>query len=242
MLVSFVRRSFGGLKSECPRFGALAFCVFLLGCASTGGWHQRLTVNVMTPDGLVSGESVMGVEFRVPPEALANSGVFNFSTDEFGEAVVVDLGDGRYLFALLHGSPDGLAGQLREAYIDIYDAHAASGYGRYIRKVKADGTARVLPKHAYPMLVAFKDLSVPESVVEVPPDDLESVFGAGYSIVSMTLEITWDPITTGRVVSVLPWLPKLNRSFTNVEGAATISASSPPIDFVSRRDFIRNKP
>jgi len=239
LLVSFVRRFFGGLKTECLRFAALASCVLLLSCASTGGWHQRLTVTVMTPEGPVSGESVMGVEFRDPPDRLA--AIDNFTTDGYGEAVVVDLGDGRYLFALLHGSPDGLAGQLREAYRDIYDAHRASGYGRYIRKVKADGTARVLPEHAYPMLVAFKDLSVPESVVEVPPDDLESVFGAGYSIESMTLEITRDPITTGRVVSVLPWLPKLDRAFTNVEGAAMISASSPPIDFVSRRDFIRNK-
>ena len=230
-----------GLKVALTRFSAAVFCLSLLaGCASTGGWHQRLTVNVMTPDGLVSGESVMGVDFRNPPESLA--AIDNFTTDEYGEAVVVDLGDGTYLFALLTGSPDGLSGQLREAYRDIYDAHHTAGFGRYIRKVKADGAPRVLPGHAYPMLVAFGDLSVPESVFEVPPGDLESVFGAGYSIESMMLEITWEPLTTGRVVSVLPWLPKLNRSFTNVEGAAMISASSPPIDFVSRKNFIRNKP
>jgi hypothetical protein len=57
----------------------------------------------------------------------------------------------------------------------------------------------------------------------------------------MTIEITRAPLTTGRVVSLLPWLPKLNRAFTNVEGAAMISASSPPIDFVSRKNFIMNK-
>jgi hypothetical protein len=229
------------LKGAWPRFGLAVILVsFLAGCASTGGWHQRLTVNVMTPEGLVSGASVMGVEFRDPPDSLA--AIDNFSTDGVGEAVVVDLGDGTYLFALLTGSPDGLSGQLREAYRDIYDAHKPSGYGRYIRKVKADGTARVLPKHAYPMLVAFGDLSVPESVVEVPPDDLESVFGAGYWLENMTLEITRDPLTTGRVVSVLPWLPELTRAFTNTEGDTMISGSSPPIDFVSRRDFIRNKP
>lgn len=206
LLVSFVRRFFCGLKTECLRFAAFGSCVLLLGCASTGSWHQRLTVKVMTPEGPVSGESVMGVEFRVPPEALANSGVFNFSTDEYGEAVVVDLGDGRYLFALLDGSPDGLAGQLREAYRDIYDAHRASGYGRYIRKVKADGTVRVLPKHAWPMLVSFEDVTDPASVFEVDPDDLEAVFGEGYAVERLTVEVTDQPVTEGAVEAVLGWL------------------------------------
>jgi len=238
LLVSFVRRFFCGLKTECLRFAALASCVLLLGCASTGSWHQRLTVTVMTPEGPVSGESVMGVEFRDPPDSLAV--IDNFTTDGYGEAVVVDLGDGRYLFALLHGSPDGLAGQLREAYRDIYDAHRASGYGRYIRKVKADGTVRVLPEHAYPMLVAFKDLSVPESVVEVPPDDLESVFGAGYALDNMTIEITRAPLTMGRVVSVLPWLPSRDKNLRPSD--AKFSEDVLPVETIGRPSFIRNKP
>ncbi|WP_294621093.1 hypothetical protein, partial [uncultured Roseovarius sp.] len=200
--------------------------------------HQRLTVTVMTPEGPVSGESVMGVEFRDPPDSLAV--IDNFTTDGYGEAVVVDLGDGRYLFALLHGSPDGLAGQLREAYRDIYDAHRASGYGRYIRKVKADGTVRVLPEHAYPMLVAFKDLSVPESVVEVPPDDLESVFGAGYALDNMTIEITRAPLTMGRVVSVLPWLPSRDKNLRPSD--AKFSEDVLPVETIGRPSFIRNKP
>jgi hypothetical protein len=133
-----------------------------------------------------------------------------------------------------------LAGQLREAYRDIYDAHRASGYGRYIRKVKADGTVRVLPKHAYPMLVAFKDLSVPESVVEVPPDDLESVFGVGYALDNMTIEITRAPLTTGRVVSVLPWLPSRDKNLRPSD--AKFSEDVLPVETIGRPSFIRNKP
>jgi len=232
------------MSFKLARFGVLAAYVTLLGsCADTGSWHQRLTIYVMTPTGIVSGESVMRVEFREPANSLAAAGIENFSTQEFGEAVVVDLGDGRYLFALLPGfRPDayGPVGQLQEAYSDAYDAHRRSGYGRFIDAVKtAGGGARPLPAVAYPMLVAFGDLDISGSVFEVTPDDLEAAFGVGYSLERMTVEITKDRITTGQVTSLLPWLPGHDENFRPSE--AEYSKDVLPIERVSRFNFIRKK-
>ena len=56
------------------------------------------------------------------------------------------------------------------------------------------------------MLVTFDDISKPETVRRVNPADLAAVFGEGVRLKAVTLEITEEAVTEGRVVPVLPWL------------------------------------
>ena len=73
----------------------------LSGCLGETVWHRRLTVTVNTPQGPVSGFSVQretlaeGGGWWAPPEARGASRALS------GEAVVVEVAPGRYLFALL---------------------------------------------------------------------------------------------------------------------------------------------
>ena len=56
------------------------------------------------------------------------------------------------------------------------------------------------------MLVTFNDITNPTTVRRVDPYDLASVFGPGYVLKAITLEITDEKVTEGRVESVLAWL------------------------------------
>lgn len=66
----------------------------------TYSWHQKLTLVIMTPDGVKTGASVVEMWVEDGPSLGQIPGI---SSGLRGEATVVDLGDGRYLFALLKG-------------------------------------------------------------------------------------------------------------------------------------------
>jgi hypothetical protein len=55
------------------------------------------------------------------------------------------------------------------------------------------------------MLVTFKDINDPRSVVQVRPDDLEAAFGPGVRLGRVTIEATRHAVTTGieKIVPVL---------------------------------------
>ena len=54
-----------------------------------------------------------------------------------------------------------------------------------------------------PLLVTFSDINDPSSVKKVDPYDLESHFGAGVKLKRITLEITDESVSEGRVEKVL---------------------------------------
>ena len=74
-----------------------AGCLLLTGCGKQWSWHEKIVVEVATPDGVVSGSSVIRRSLThqdssfAPPEARGAS--LNLS----GEAVVVEVAPGRYL-------------------------------------------------------------------------------------------------------------------------------------------------
>ena len=171
-------------------------------------WRQKMTVTVDTPNGPVSGASVM--TFRLsdqrsafnPPEARGVS--FNLS----GEAVVVQVAPGRYLFALLKGVPS-LAERLYPKMDTIESAKLMD------KGVVSPATEVTLLSSEYPLLVTFDDINDPASVKRVDPANLEATFGPGYRLNGITLSLTKEPVTKGKVEEVLGWLspypePKLS--------------------------------
>ena len=148
----------------------------------TVSWHQRLTLIVQTPSGEVRGSAVTAVTntlrrgLLVPPEAG------NIVPSYRGEAVVVEVLPGRYLFALFKGVlPDG------DAPFWVYSAYDLEGPTDLSEKTYAKKMARVkrqpfdspvpLPPVAYPLMVTFDDITKPETVRRVDPDDLDAAFG-----------------------------------------------------------------
>lgn len=170
----------------------------LAGCwPKSYSWHQKLTVTVVTPSGEVSGSSVIYEKVLLGQMPAMASGI---SYTIKGEATVVEVAPGKYLFALLSGlKTEALAATV---FRDDPNEEAPITFDRImsIREVKS------VPSDMYPMLVTFTDINDPKSVKEVKPGKLAEVFGAGYALKSVTVEITDEVVSKGLNSAVLPWL------------------------------------
>jgi hypothetical protein len=191
--------------------GVLALVSFVAfrGCfggASTS-WNQRLTLVIETPQGEVRGSAVTKVTNTDSSGALVLPEARGVRGRVTGEAVVVEVAPGQYLFARLSGSGEDKRDASHWVY-PAYDPSAAGSYGAAMMKVQSQrfDTPVPLPPEGWPMLVTFDDITKPDTVRRVDPEDLAEVFGEGVRLKAVTLEITEDAVTVGRVVPVLPWL------------------------------------
>lgn len=178
----------------------------LLGCTGDSySWRQKLTLTVETPEGEKSASSVTAVSWRA--NKLFRDGAA-FQATYKGEAVVLDLGGGRYLFALLSDSqrPEYIA-QLAPS---IFEQRAGLKWGPDVFNAVEKSKDRFdVPSSLQPMLVTFANIGDPASVNRVNPSSLGANFGAGYRLKSITLQVTDEAVTLGRVESVLRWLKKV---------------------------------
>ncbi|MDH6269855.1 hypothetical protein M2360_005287 [Rhizobium sp. SG_E_25_P2] len=205
---------------------AISLLSALSGCAKHLEWRQKISVMVQTPDGPKAASSVVSALMTntlgmwVPPEG---KGVTYKIT---GEAAVLELAPGKYLFALLN-LPSAPSVFLPDAPREEAIAQIPSMIGQ----------TRSLRPDQYPLLVTFADINDPASVRRVDPQNLAASFGAGYRLEAMTMTITDEPVTEGKVEAVLGWLgeypePKLS--------PATGRTTDIPFSRkVSHGDFIR---
>ena len=182
----------------------LCLALTVAGCSLTDQtpvYRYRLTVEVDTPDGVKTGSSVIEVDtevaggYSIPTPGRVTNRVR-------GEAVTVDLGEGRVLFALLRSEADiDWAGRVMYRLSPQYAGENAlrDGYRNMLRH----RPERTVPRHfsradqvnkrsAYPMLVTFGDLDDPASVERVDPDDLAATF-AKIAPISVTVQATEYP-------------------------------------------------
>ena len=173
--------------------------------------RYRITVNVETPEGIKSGSAVR--ELRVSRFPSPSPDARGFSAKLTGEAVVVDLGSKGKIFSLL---------DYPSAYITIAESFSRN-LGRddilFFRNLKP-GTKVAVPLSGQHEIVYFSDLSDPKTVQAVyktkridtksihkkgyeADDRLSEIFGPGYRVKDITIEITRDPITRG-VAEIIP--------------------------------------
>ena len=172
--------------------------VWMTFAPETHVWRQKLTLVVETPDGEVSGSVVtqVRVAFFANPSALTGREV---SYSLIGEATVVEVLPGRYLFALISGSEERFAAAAKDRFKGMTR-------GEWLRQIPLQTEPVALTGDLIPTLVTFDDVSHPETVQRVNPDDLAAVFGEGVRLKAVTLEITDEAVTEGRVEGVLGWL------------------------------------
>lgn len=192
-------------------------CLAVLGFAAiptlvgsqTVSWRQRLTVIVDTPNSEVQGSAVTEVRLSDDRGALQlpeSAGVHARFT---GEAVVVEVVPGRYLFVLLDGGTGWQSDAAHWAYaaFDLAPSNSTD-FRDSMAKLKAQplNNPVPLPPIAFPLLVTFADITRPETVQKVDPQNLAATFGPGVSLKGVTLEVTREPVTARKVEGVLGWL------------------------------------
>lgn len=185
-------------------------------------WRQKLTITVETPSGEVSGSSVSAVSWR--KHWIQTDGM-GWDYDLTGEAVVVEVMPGRFLFALLKGAGT------TEYMGSVAAASIAGREGRVIdgalfaevqgKRGRATGVIAV-PEVQYPMLVTFADIADPASVRLVDPADLAASFGPGVRLKAVTLEVTDEAVTEG----VLGWLSAIRPNQLDGQRYETIDAEN----------------
>ncbi|MCA9423137.1 MAG: hypothetical protein KC592_19110 [Nitrospira sp.] len=63
-----------------------------------------------------------------------------------------------------------------------------------------------IPHDRYPLLVTFSDITDPKTVQQVDPTNQAATFGPGVVLKRITLEITDEPVTEGKIEQILPCL------------------------------------
>lgn len=188
----------------------------LSGCSDTYEWNEKVTVEVETPDGLKTASSVQAIElihtWAGLPEMKGASTYFK------GEAVVMEVLPGRFLFALLSSerrSDQRLSLFYNNELDDLYRRELGLKAGEYKHNtvqekmaltLKTKGRSMAMPSYYYPLLVTFKDINDPSSVQKVEPDNLSAVFGSGVKLKRITYEIVDEPVTKGQVLTALSWI------------------------------------
>jgi hypothetical protein len=190
----------------------MAALMTLTGCGEDSQtWRQKLRVVVSTPTGDVSGEAVSEgfIKVRGGTETLGRgAGVGGSITN--GEATVINLGNGRYLFALLDGTGDGSWYLPFYTFLDGFPSAKWTNYVEAAHEFVQVKFPREVPRKHYPMLVTFGNINDPKTVREVKPTDLSNNFGTGYVLKSITLEITDEAVTTGKIAESIPWIISVN--------------------------------
>ncbi len=123
------------------RVAVLFFCAVGLAACFTDrwSWNQKLVVEVETPSGLVSGAAVTTVSWND-----VNS-VGNYPGSYKGEATFVDLGEGRFLFALLGEGTRYLA-------LRVFNGNPGIGRDVFAAMEKVRGS-QAISRSDYPLLV-----------------------------------------------------------------------------------------
>ena len=217
--------------------GFLFLSIWLLAaCTEVYTWNQKLTVTLQTPDGPISASSVSRVTktrtnaFWVPIEA---SGV---QSGLQGEAVVLEVKPGRFLFVLLDG-----VDQLALRSFPQFSYSRDDEFGDWASAIEAHRGVGEVPVEFFPMMVTFADNSDPTSLAEVPVERIKDEFGDQYELLSLTLAIVDEGPTSGTVESALSWLEQIGERQANIKGLPTGGAVSdqpnPEIYYVAPSDF-----
>ena len=185
----------------------------LTSCAYT--WHQKVTVEVEVDGQTYANSSVVGMSVTRHPDFLPIEG--SYDTELRGEAVVVNLPEHRYLFALLKGQ-EFIA---RKVFHDKL-AGTISGDG-WLEILSNLRETREITRKDFPLLVTFTDNSDPKSVQKVDPDNLASTFGPEVDLKRITLEITDEDVTEGKIEKVLGWLCTFSRNGARLNGSTSVA-------------------
>jgi hypothetical protein len=204
----------------------------------------RLTVEVETPAGVRSAAGILSVR---PNRNYGGTGSGSSVPQTTGDALLVDLGEGRNLVVLLAYGEDGSNFEdtsfLPTRLIGAKDRRIS------FRDIKnfAGAPPVPVPEAQWPVLMSFADLNDPKSARRVNANDIEPSFGKGYRLRGMSLEVVpngyWpidfggalgEPVTRA-IEAKLPWLNTPDAAAAALQAAGLKVAA----DFAPEAAFTR---
>jgi hypothetical protein len=221
------------------------------GCGSIQTYRYKLALEADVNGVIRRGFNVLEFGFGVS-RRMANSG-------GSGEALSMDLGQGqRPLIALVRRRPQfderhklirapenawgeiGVGPQsfaklygLRDVYLDQHTGEMV-GFDKLLRQ----RGPRDYPASHLPDLVTFANIKDPLTVMEVDCENPGDALQCDFTWKRITLEITDEPLTTG-IDKKLPWLDRIHKAGTRLDGEKYLSTSDTPASRIGGGAFKR---
>ena len=174
----------------------------LVACNTGNSIRYKITIEVKTPEGVRSGFAVREVTYKPASSGWFPLGEAKGSAKLRGEAVVIDLPEGKSLFALLTSGE----GDLNHAAMDLPGIFHQLNSDQVQLWPDPPQLREPIIANPLPMLVTFVDIDDPKSVELVDPVNIAASFGAGVKLTRIVIERTREPVTTG-IAKRLKWLP-----------------------------------
>ena len=182
------------------------------GCGKSYTYNYRITVSVRDHNRLAKASDVV----RVTEEAV---GTHAKVAALCGEALTIKLSTGKYLVTLLSGSPlddaDGVHAQWRDSPTNIFLVRLklplAWSYSDDSGVKKLSSVRDVVHLTAYemPEIVLFDNLNDPTTIKRVDPKE-SRLLGDGINIEDVSVQVTDDDVSQGRLAATIPWLNASN--------------------------------
>jgi hypothetical protein len=194
----------GLLRLSANRGACVLLAVLFLsaGCEKLPTYRYKVTVKVDTPRGPRTGSSIIEIGGRLEPKLLPD--MAGASLKVRGEAAIIELPNGRLLFALLGATSTGASPLLLQRRL-LTPQEQSLPYAEFGRVLAHAHRSTSLDPKDYPLLVTFSDLRRPETIQVVTPDGV-SVVSPGARIVAVTIATTEELVPRHTVTSKLPWL------------------------------------
>ncbi|BAH77302.1 hypothetical protein [Solidesulfovibrio magneticus] len=178
----------------------------------------KIIIEVETPEGLKTGSNV--VQVTITPKFVHwNPSASPIIIRVEGEAIFLDLGQGKNVIATLGFGPTGAnEGRLSRLPSEVLGGDNGQSY---TRARTWEGRAE-LHGDLIPTMVTFGDLADPYTVQVVMPDEFATVFGPGYRFKGAWIEMTMDDVTRAGIEEKLPWIYHMSK-YVNAGNAGALS-------------------
>lgn len=194
----------------------------------------RLSVEVETPEGHKQASGLLSVHLN---RSYGGSGTGSSGPRTRGDAVVIDLGGGKAVVALLAAGTDAPSFD-EPSFLAMRAIQAAGNYVAFREVKNFAGAAPVpVPVELMPALLAFTDTKNPASARRVSHGDLEAALGKGYRLRGISVAVVangfWpidfggalgEPITRG-IVETMPWLKTEDGASAALKAAGLVPSS-----------------
>jgi hypothetical protein len=194
-------------------------------------YRYRMTVEVMVDGVMHSASSVVEIKIQTQPAAGSVPPIVPYV---HGEAVFVDLGNGRNVFALLANGSNANGVDYALYVVPKLFNLTKGGDQDLVKLPHLRGTREVSPSYP-PAFVTFKNLDDPTSARVVNAETFESEFGRNVRLNRVWIEMTNEPVTKGLIEKKLPWL----KSHTGYFGGPFDPTWSRPSRNLTGVEFIR---
>ncbi len=191
-------------------------------------WHEAVTLEVETPTGVKTGRSVMTLSMNEDIVPGGGSSMWTLRNGYSGEATVIEVAPGQFLFALLRSEKGSAREYLAQAvFPEIVRERETKKLSdtAWMQLFTVPRAKREIPRQQLPLLVRFRDIKDPKTVEKVDPANLAASFGPGFRLKSASLEMLGKRgnMTKGEVEKVVGpiWGEKLNAEWTSLSSAQT---------------------